>query len=46
MGATLTGIPLYKAHGYRELQKVDVPLPGGESLPIVVMRKTLQRETT
>lgn len=41
MGATLTGVPLYKAHGYVELQKVEVPLPEGEALPIVVMRKTL-----
>jgi GNAT superfamily N-acetyltransferase len=42
MGATLTGVPLYKAHGYVELQKVDVPLPEGEALPIMVMRKTLR----
>lgn len=41
MGATLTGVPLYKAHGYVELQNVEVPLPEGEALPIVVMRKTL-----
>ena len=41
MGATLTGVPLYRAHGYAELQKVDVPLPEGVSLPIVVMRKSL-----
>jgi GNAT superfamily N-acetyltransferase len=41
MGATLTGVPLYRARGYAELQKVDVPLPEGDCLPIVVMRKSL-----
>jgi GNAT superfamily N-acetyltransferase len=42
MGATLTGVPLYKARGYIELQKVDVPLPDNEFLPIVIMRKTIR----
>jgi GNAT superfamily N-acetyltransferase len=42
MGATLTGVPLYKARGYIELQKVDVPLPGNEFLPIVIMRKAIR----
>ena len=45
MGATLTGVPLYKARGYLKLQQVDVPLPDGESLPIVVMRKSITPET-
>lgn len=45
MGATLTGVPLYKARGYLELEKVNVPLPGGEALPIVVMRKAIKRES-
>src|SRR5579864_4211492 len=29
MGATLTGVALYKARGYREIEKIDVPLEGG-----------------
>jgi GNAT superfamily N-acetyltransferase len=39
MGATLTGVALYRARGYVELSRMDVPLPGGESFSIVHMRK-------
>jgi GNAT superfamily N-acetyltransferase len=39
MGATLTGVPLYQARGYVVLENLAVPLPGGESLPIVRMQK-------
>jgi hypothetical protein len=39
MGATLTGVALYKARGYREVEQISVPLSGGESLPIVRMEK-------
>ncbi|HUB20413.1 MAG TPA: GNAT family N-acetyltransferase [Acidobacteriaceae bacterium] len=41
MGATLTGIPLYRHHGYSEQERVDLPLANGESLPIVRMTKQL-----
>jgi GNAT superfamily N-acetyltransferase len=41
MGATLTGVPLYKARGYVEVESVEVPLPNGEFLPIVRMAKRL-----
>jgi GNAT superfamily N-acetyltransferase len=41
MGATLTGVPLYRARGYVALENLAVPLPGGESLPIVRMEKQL-----
>ena len=40
MGATLTGVPLYKIRGYEEFDRVDVPLSNGEVLPVVRMRKT------
>lgn len=40
MGATLTGIPFYQAHGYKELERVEVPLGQGLTLPIIRMRKT------
>lgn len=40
MGATLTGIPLYRHHGYVEHQRIDLPLANGESLPIVKMAKS------
>ena len=39
MGATLTGLPLYKARGYVALENLEVPLANGEALPIVRMEK-------
>jgi GNAT superfamily N-acetyltransferase len=39
MGATLTGVALYKARGYREVEKIGVPLGNGELLPIVRMER-------
>jgi GNAT superfamily N-acetyltransferase len=39
MGATLTGIPFYRAKGYLELEPLSVPLADGLSLPIVRMEK-------
>ncbi len=39
MGATLTGVPLYRARGYIALENLSVPLANGESLPIVRMEK-------
>jgi GNAT superfamily N-acetyltransferase len=41
MGATLTGVPLYRARGYVEGQRREVPLRPGLSLPIVHMVKQL-----
>jgi GNAT superfamily N-acetyltransferase len=41
MGATLTGVPLYVARGYREGERRQVPLQPGLSLPIVHMEKQL-----
>jgi GNAT superfamily N-acetyltransferase len=43
MGATLTGIPLYRRHGYTEQERVELPLANGESLPIVRMTKSDSR---
>ena len=40
MGATLTGVPLYRARGYFEIERVDVPLPNGLTLPIMRMAKS------
>jgi GNAT superfamily N-acetyltransferase len=39
MGATLTGVPFYKAKGYAELEKTEAPLGEGLALPIVRMGK-------
>jgi len=39
MGATLTGVPFYRAKGYVELERADVALGDGLTLPIVRMGK-------
>jgi hypothetical protein len=44
MGSTLTGVPLYRLRGYAELERVNVPLPNGEVLPVVRMTKSLAHE--
>lgn len=41
MGATLTGVPFYLAMGYRSVENLAVPLPDGQTLPIVRMEKTV-----
>lgn len=42
MASTLTGIALYSAHGYREVERIDVPLEGGLMLQVVRMSKTVR----
>jgi GNAT superfamily N-acetyltransferase len=39
MGATLTGVPFYQARGYAALERLEVPLENGASMPIVRMAK-------
>jgi len=39
LGATLPGVPLYTAMGYAAIERIDAPLPDGELLGIVKMRK-------
>ena len=41
MGATLTGVPFYRAKGYREVEALSVPLRDGDSLAIVRMEKQI-----
>lgn len=41
LGATLPGVPLYKAHGFAAQEAFDYPLPNGLSLPLVRMAKQL-----
>ncbi|HEV2615102.1 MAG TPA: GNAT family N-acetyltransferase [Candidatus Acidoferrales bacterium] len=42
MGATLTGVPFYRAKGYAELEHLEVPLANDVSFPIVRMAKHLR----
>jgi len=39
MGATLSGVPFYKAQGYREIENVQVPLGDGGSMIVVRMER-------
>jgi GNAT superfamily N-acetyltransferase len=41
MGSTLTGIPLYRLKGYKDVEMVQVPLRNGEFLPVLKMAKSL-----
>jgi len=40
LAATLTGVALYAAHGYREIERMEIALADGESLPVVRMDKS------
>ena len=40
MGATLTGVPFYRARGYAEIENVAAPLGDGLTLPIIRMGKS------
>ena len=42
MGSTLTGAPLYRLRGYEEQERITIPLPNGEALPIIRMSKTFR----
>jgi GNAT superfamily N-acetyltransferase len=41
MGASLTGVPLYRARGYVALENLEVPLKNGESLAVIRMQKRI-----
>jgi GNAT superfamily N-acetyltransferase len=43
MGATLPGVPMYEAVGYEAIESLEVPMPDGESLPIVRMGKRMEK---
>lgn len=42
MGATLTGVALYRSHGYAELETISVPLAAGVTMAVVRMAKSLK----
>jgi len=39
MGATLTGVKLFGARGYEEIERIQLDIGGGEWLPVVRMEK-------
>jgi GNAT superfamily N-acetyltransferase len=39
MGATVTGAPLYEREGYREVERTQIPLHNGATLPVIRMSK-------
>lgn len=41
LGSTLTGVPLYRTHGFVPEREIEAPLPGGLKLQVVVMSKML-----
>lgn len=41
LGATMGGEPLYRACGYGEIERLEVPTPNGVTVPITRMGKTL-----
>ncbi len=46
MGATLTGAKLFGVKGYVAVEKIEVPLKGGLSLPVIRMAKrALERDS-
>jgi GNAT superfamily N-acetyltransferase len=44
LAATLPGVPLYRAFGFRELERVKAPTPDGVGLPIVRMGRAVEVE--
>jgi GNAT superfamily N-acetyltransferase len=41
LGATMSGLPLYKAYGYCEIEQLRVDTPSGVRVPIIRMSKTI-----
>jgi GNAT superfamily N-acetyltransferase len=41
MGATLTGAKLFGVKGYVPIRRIEVPLPDGQTLPVVHMEKKI-----
>lgn len=44
MGATLSGVPLYLAYGYKELERIEVPMANGLTFGVVRMGKCVSKD--
>ncbi|MGA7237438.1 MAG: GNAT family N-acetyltransferase [Bryobacteraceae bacterium] len=40
LGATLTGVPFYRARGYKEIERIEAPLGDGVPLTVIRMEKS------
>lgn len=45
LGSTLTGVPLYRAHGFVEIETIEAPLAKSSSLTVIRMVKRLSRNS-
>jgi GNAT superfamily N-acetyltransferase len=41
LGATLAGLPLYRAFGFEEVGRSEVPLPDGVAVTVIAMEKAI-----
>jgi hypothetical protein len=41
LGATLPGVPLYRAYGFREIERFTVTMPDGVSVEAVAMGRPI-----
>lgn len=41
LGATLPGVPLYEALGFRQLERSDCVMPSGHALPLIRMERAI-----
>jgi len=41
LASTLPGVPLYEAFGFEKRERIEVPMPDGQTLPVIRMERTL-----
>ncbi|MGE5276324.1 MAG: GNAT family N-acetyltransferase [Acidobacteriota bacterium] len=41
LAATLPGVPFYRAFGFEERERIEAPMPGGLTLPVIRMERAL-----
>jgi GNAT superfamily N-acetyltransferase len=46
LASTLPGVPFYRAFGFEEKERIEVPLPDGVALPVIRMEKAVAREAS
>ena len=42
LAATLPGVPLYRAFGFQERERFEIPLPDGLKLPVIQMEREVE----